>query len=265
MYRSQKIIKTRLTSVIKKIVVCYCCAFLLYAGRVYAEDTTDVSYSIFAEGGDTESVFIIDGRNFPVKVGSLGLKASISPSRNFDVYGKVGFGYSQKQSVSAYNFDLSGSVFATSFGGGATKKIALGNSNFVLMPFTEFNIYNYGSDTFRGDRNGDPLKAKVNGNSTFLRGGIELQYLTQGGYFFLGSGLNKWSIENEIAIKTGNLTISPKVWADEMEPFFQGGVLFNSGNADVIIGMRMSDLTFDINTQLIEVFAEVQVFTDKSK
>ena len=81
----------------------------------------------------------------------------------------------------------------------------------------------------------------------------------------MGSGLNKWSIENEISIKTGNLTISPKVWADEMEPFFQGGVLFNSGNADVIIGMRMSDLTFDINTQLIEVFAEVQVFTDKSK
>ena len=224
-----------------------------------ADTPNKVSYSLYGEGGETESVFIIDGRNFPVKVGSVGLKASISPDMFSNVYGKLGFGYSQKQSVSAYDFNLSGSIFATSFGGGANRKIPIRNSNFILMPFIDMNVFNYSSDTFRGDRNGDLLKANVKGNSTFFRGGLELQYLTQNGYFFFGSGLNNWDISNEISIKTGNLTITPRVWADSTDSFFQAGVVFDTGNSEAIIGMRLSDLTFDINTQLVELFAEIQV------
>ena len=126
------------------------------------------------------------------------------------------------------------------------------------------NIFNYSSDTFRGDRNGDRLKANVMGNSSFVRGGVEMQYLTQNGYFFFGGGLNNWDISNELAIKTGNLIITPKVWADNTDSFFQAGVVFDTGSSDAIIGMRLSDLTFDINTQLVEVFAEVQIlFGDK--
>ena len=226
---------------------------------VMADTVNQVSYSLYAEGGETESVFIIDGRNFPVKIGSVGVKASMSPNKNTSVYGKAGFGYSQKQSVSAYNFNLSGSVFAFSLGGGANKKFPVGDSNFVLMPFSDLNLFNYSSDTFRGDRDGTPLKANVNGSSAFLRGGIEMQYLTQNGYFFFGGGLTNWDIDNEISIIDGDVTITPRVWADNVDSFFQAGVVFDTGNSDAIIGMRLSDLTFDVNTQLVEFFAEVQV------
>ena len=202
---------------------------------------------------------MIDGRSFPIKIGSVGLKGEIDVDNDIDVYGKIGFGYSQKQSVSAYEFNLSGSVFSTSFGGGAQRKFPIGRSNFQLMPFLDVNVFSYSSDTFRGDRNGEKLKARVNGNSSFFRGGIELQYLTQNGYFFLGTGLNNWGIENEVSIKTGDLTIIPRVWADNADRFFQVGVAFDTGSSDALIGMRLSDLTFDINTQLIEAFAEVKI------
>jgi hypothetical protein len=231
----------------------------LFQSKLLAETPNKVSYSLYAEGGETESVFVIDGRNFPVKIGSLGLKASISPIVNTEVFGKVGFGYSQKQSVGAFGYNLSGSVFATSFGGGANRKFPISDSNFVIVPFTDINIYNYSSDTFRGDRNGELLKATVKGNSAFLRAGVEMQYLTQNGHFFFGGGLNNWDIENEISIKTGDLIITPRVWADSVDSFFQAGVVFDTGNSDAVIGLRMSDLTFDINTQLVEIFAEVKV------
>ena len=230
-----------------------------YNSFLMADSLNGVSYSLYAEGGETESVFIIDGRNFPVKIGSVGVKALMSPGKNTSVYGKAGFGYSQKQSVSAYNFNLSGSVLATSFGGGVKKIFPISGTNFNVMPFGDFSIFNYASDTFRGNRNGDLLKASVNGNSTFIRAGIEMQYMTQNGYFFFGGGINNWDIENEVSIKTGNLTITPKVWADNSDSFFQTGVVFDTGNSNAILGMRLSDLTFDINTQLVEVFAEVQI------
>jgi hypothetical protein len=224
-----------------------------------AETSNNVSYSFYAEGGETESVFVIDSRNFPVKIGSVGLRATISPNVFSNMYGKVGFGYSQKQSVSAYDFNLSGSVLATSFGAGANKKFPIRSSNFVIMPFADISFFNYSSDTFRGDKNGELLKANIKGNSAFMRGGVEMQYLTQNGHFFFGGGLNKWDIENEIAIKTDNLIITPRVWADNVDSFFQAGVVFDTGSSDAVFGMRLSDLTFDLNTQLIEVFAEVRV------
>jgi hypothetical protein len=230
-----------------------------FSSFLLAETSKNVSYSLYAEGGETESVFVIDGRNFPVKIGSVGLRATISPDIFSNIYGKVGFGYSQKQSVSAYDFNLSGSVVATSFGGGANKKFPIGISNFVVMPFADISIFNYSSDTFRGDRNGELLKANIKGNSAFMRGGIEMQYLTQNGHFFFGGGLNKWALENEISIKTDGLIITPRVWADNVDSFFQAGVVFDTGSSDAVVGMRLSDLTFDLNTQLIEVFAEVRV------
>ena len=235
---------------------------IIFPSYLFSNTFEDLSYSFFAEGGETESVFIIDGRSFPVKIGSIGLRASLSPSKLTNIYGKFGFGYSQKQSVSAFNYNISGSVFATSFGGGANRQFPIGDSNFIVMPFMDLNVFNYSSDTFRGDRNGDLLKANVKGNSAFLRSGIEMQYLTQNGHFFFGGGLSNWDIENEISVKTENLTITPRVWADNVDSFFQAGVAFDTGNSDAVIGMRLSDLTFDINTQLIEVFAEIQISFD---
>lgn len=236
---------------------------IFFQSYSFADTLDTVSYSLYAEGGETESVFVIDGRSFPIKIGSVGLKASLSPANGTNIYGKIGFGYSQKQAVSAYDYNLSGSVFATSFGGGANKKIPMGHSNFVLMPFADLNFYNYSSDTFRGDRNGNLLKATVSGYTSFVRGGVELHYLTQNGYFFFGSGINNWGVENKISIKTDDVIITPRVWADNSDAFFQAGVVFNTGNSDAVLGMRVSDLTFDINTQLIEAFAEVRVAFDK--
>ena len=261
MAKNRKIVNctfNQLFGISLSIVLCFLASCL----SVRAEDRTtldDLNYSFFIEGGETESVFVIDGRNFPVKIGSVGLKASLSSKLDTDVYGKVGFGYSQKQSVSAYDFNLSGSVLATSFGGGAKRLFPISGTNFNVMPFGDISIFNYTSDTFRGNRNGDLLKANVKGNSTFMRVGVEMQYMTQNGYFFFGGGINNWDIENEISIITGDLTITPRVWADNSDSFFQTGVVFDTGNSDAILGMRLSDLTFDINTQLVEVFAEVQI------
>ena len=64
--------------------------------------------------------FTIAGRNFPVKVGSVGLKVKLSTSKNYNIYSRAGIGYSPKQTVSAFNFNVSGSVFATSIGAGAS-------------------------------------------------------------------------------------------------------------------------------------------------
>ena len=45
-------------------------------------DNNNFTYSFFAETGETESDFTIAGRNFPVRVGSVGLKAMFNPNKN---------------------------------------------------------------------------------------------------------------------------------------------------------------------------------------
>ncbi len=226
------------------------------------QESTGLSYSFFGETGETETVFKIGGRNFPVKVGSVGLKASVNPNQNVELYTRAGIGYSPKQSISAFNFDVSGSVFATSIGAGGSAKYRVRNSNFVIVPFADYNLYNYSSDTFRGTKDENLLKANVRGKSSFLRGGIELRYLTQDGFFFFGTGANKWDVENRVTIVEGNLSITPRVWADNTDTFFQLGALFETGSGKATIGARMSDLTHEINTQLVEFFAQVQVDFD---
>ncbi len=244
---------------IKNILIILSAILFLNNNVVFSKSLADLNYSFFAEGGETETVFIIDGRSFPVKVGSVGLKAAIKSGTNSELYAKAGFGYSQKQSVSAYDYNLSGSVFSTSMGLGASRKFPIQKSNFAIVPFVDLTRFNYSSDTFRGDQSGNLIKANVKGDSAFYRAGAELQYATQNGYFFFGSGLNNWDISNEISIKTSNLVITPRVWADRTDKFFQAGVVFDTGNSDAVLGMRVSDLTFDLNTQLIEIFAEVKV------
>ena len=187
------------------------------------------------------------------------MKGTYLPSKNITIYARAGLGYSAKQTVSALDYTVSGSVIATSLGLGVSGNYRINNSGSVLVPFTDLNLYNYSSDTFRGSKDGGILKANVRGKSSFLRTGIELRYLTKGGHFFFGSGLNKWNVENRISIIEGNLTISPRVWADNTDTFFQAGVLFETGNGDAILGARMSDLTHEVNTQLVEIFAEVRV------
>ena len=56
-----------------------------------------LNFSIFGETGETESVFTIAGRNFPVKVGAVGIRATMKPNENLELYSKIGLGYSQKQ------------------------------------------------------------------------------------------------------------------------------------------------------------------------
>ena len=46
---------------------------ILVSNQLIANSHNNISYSLFGEGGETESVFIIDGRNFPVKIGSIGV------------------------------------------------------------------------------------------------------------------------------------------------------------------------------------------------
>ena len=97
------------------------------------------------------------------------------------------------------------------------------------------------------------------GKSSFLRSGVELRYLTKEGYLFFGTGINKWNIENKVSIVEGDLTITPRLWADNTDNFFQAGAMFETGSGKAILGARMSDLTHEVNTQLIEFFAEVVV------
>ena len=118
-------------------------------------------------------------------------------------------------------------------------------------------MYNYSSDTFRGKKDGNLLKASVVGKSSFLRSGIELRYLTTDGHLFFGTGIHRWNIENRVTIVEGDLTITPRLWADNSDTFFQTGAMFETGSGKAIIGARMSDLTHEINTQLVEFFAEV--------
>ena len=218
-----------------------------------------IPFSFFGETGETETVFKIAGRAFPIKVGSVGLKATFNPNKNAKIYSRFGIGYSPKQSISAYDFNVAGSVFATSIGTGGSAKYRIRNSNFVIVPFADYNLYNYSSDTFRGTRNDNLLKANVNGKSSFLRAGVELRYLTKDGFFFFGTGTNRWDVENKVTIVEGNLSITPRVWADNTDTFFQTGAMFETGSGKAIIGARMSDLTHEINTQLVEFFAEVKI------
>ena len=191
------------------------------------QNSLPMSFSFFGETGETESVFTIAGRNFPVKVGSVGLKAALNPSQNVTFYSRLGIGYSQKQTISAFNFNVSGSVFATSVGAGLSGEYRIRNSGFVITPFADFNLYNYSSDTFRGTKDGNQLKASVKGRSSFLRGGVELRYLTQNGHLFFGAGSNRWDVENRVTIVEGNLSITPRVWADNTDTFFQTGQGFH--------------------------------------
>ena len=181
-----------------------------------------ITFSFFGETGETEDSFTIAGRNFPVKVGSLGLKATYQPSEGLSIYSRAGIGYSPKQTVSAFNFNVSGSVFAMSVGAGASREYRIRTSNFVVIPFIDYNLYNYSSDTFRGKRGDNQLKANVRGISSFVRSGIELRYLTTDGYLFFGTGLNKWNIENKVTIVEGGLTITPRLWADNTDTFSSG-------------------------------------------
>ncbi len=234
----------------------------LLFGDVLEKTQNNLTYSFFGETGETESAFTIAGRNFPVKVGSVGLKATYQPTEKLKLYSRAGIGYSQKQTVSAFNFSVSGSVFATSIGAGASGEYRIRQSDFVIVPFADFNLYNYSSDTFRGKKDGNQLKASVIGKSSFLRTGIELRYLTTDGHLFFGTGINRWNIENRVTVVEGNLSITPRLWANNTDTFFQAGAMFETGSGKAIIGARMSDLTHDINTQLVEFFAEVKVDFD---
>ena len=108
--------------------------FILDSKISYGQNTeknqTKITYSLFGETGETEDSFTIAGRNFPVKVGSVGLKANFQISERFNVYSRAGIGYSPKQSVSAFNFNVSGSVFATSIGAGASGEYRIKKSDF---------------------------------------------------------------------------------------------------------------------------------------
>ena len=64
-----------------------------------------LSFSFFTETGETEDSTIA-GRNFPVKVGSVGLKARLKSNERLNFYSRFGIGYSPKQSVSAFNFNV---------------------------------------------------------------------------------------------------------------------------------------------------------------
>ena len=141
--------------------------------QIISKNQKNLTYSFFGETGETESAFTISGRNFPVRVGSVGIKALYQPSNNLFFYSRVGIGYSPKQTVSAFNFNVSGSVFATSIGAGASVDYRIRKSNFVVVPFVDLNLYNYSSDTFRGKKDDNQLKASVRGKSSFLRSGIE--------------------------------------------------------------------------------------------
>ncbi len=228
-------------------------------GQIAQKNQNKITYSFFTETGETEDSFTISGRNFPVKVGSVGLKANFQPYENFYLYSRAGIGYSPKQTVSAFNFTVSGSVFATSVGAGAFGKYRIRKSDFVIVPFLDYNLYNYSSNTFRGKKDGNQLKASVRGKSSFVRTGIELRYLTTNGHIFFGTGINRWNIENRVTIVEGDLTITPRLWANNTDTFFQTGAMFETGSGKAIIGARMSDLTHEINTQLVEFFAEVRV------
>ncbi len=241
--------------------ILFCIPTLLFS-EISQEKKNNLTFSFFGETGETESAFTIAGRNFPVKVGSVGLKAVYQPTNQLKLYSRAGIGYSQKQTVSAFNFNVSGSVFATSIGAGASGEYRIRQSDFVIVPFADFNLYNYSSDTFRGKKDGDQLKASVVGKSYFLRTGLELRYLTTDGHLFFGTGINRWNIENRVTIVEGNLSITPRLWADNTDTFFQAGAMFETGSGKAIIGARMSDLTHEINTQLVEFFAEVKVDFD---
>ena len=59
---------------------------ILFSETQYSKVNNTISYSFFGETGETESVFTIAGRNFPVKVGSVGLKAALMPNENIEFY-----------------------------------------------------------------------------------------------------------------------------------------------------------------------------------
>ena len=252
------------------IAAATCLGLISLPAKVYSQNNLEdnyklletVSYSFFGETGETESIFTIAGRNFPVRIGSVGLKAAVKPTNNIDLYTRFGIGYSPKQSVSAYNYSVSGSVFATSIGAGGSATYRIRKSGFVIVPFADFNLYNYSSSTFRGTKDGNQLKANIHGKSSFMRSGMEIRYLTQSGHFFFGAGLNSWNVENRVTIVEGDLSLTPRVWADNVDTFFQTGAVFETGSGKALIGARMSDLTHQVNTQLVEFFAEVQVNID---
>ena len=79
------------------------------------------------------------------------------------------------------------------------------------------------------------------------------------GYFFFGTGSHYWDVQNRVTITEGDLSITPRVWADNNDVFFQAGAMFETGSGNAIIGARMSDLTHEVNTQLVEFFAQVNV------
>ena len=243
-----------------KVILFFIPTFMF--GDISEKNQNNLTYSFFGETGETESAFTIAGRNFPVKVGSVGLKANLQASENFYIYSRLGIGYSPKQTVSAFNFNVSGSVFATSIGAGASGEYRIRKSDFVVVPFMDYNLYNYSSDTFRGQKDGNQLKASVRGKSSFFRTGVELRYLTTDGHLFFGTGIHRWNIENRVTIVEGDLTITPRLWADNTDTFFKAGAMFETGSGKAIIGARMSDLTHEINTQLVEFFAEVRVDFD---
>ena len=121
------------------IILCFLISSICY-GQISQKKQNKINYSFFAETGETEDSFTIAGRNFPVKVGSVGLKANFQPYESFYLYSRAGIGYSPKQTVSAFNFTVSGSVFATSIGAGASGEDRIRKSDFVIVPFLDYNF-----------------------------------------------------------------------------------------------------------------------------
>ena len=66
-------------------ITCFLISSICY-GQISQKNQNKIIYSFFAETGETEDSFTISGRNFPVKVGSVGLKANFQPYENFYLY-----------------------------------------------------------------------------------------------------------------------------------------------------------------------------------
>ena len=61
--------------------ILFCIPTLLFS-EISQEKQNNLTFSFFGETGETESAFTIAGRNFPVKVGSVGLKAVYQQQTN---------------------------------------------------------------------------------------------------------------------------------------------------------------------------------------
>jgi len=214
------------------------CPALSFAETDYTAEL-DMTYS------QSNKRIRIDGKTATFRAGGAGLRLQADHDRYGMFYGKLGYGYSPKESASYSGTTLSGPAESLFYGAGYSYFYSL-NHRYKLKFSSDYVEYDISGD-LEGDVSGLPTVARLTSLMTTHDTVLALRYsINRDLHVTLGIGERRWSIE---ALAKGTIGDSigatSEVAASGSDPISHIGIEFKVKNIPVRAFYSHSTLTAD--------------------